>query len=87
VNGQLATDDLPEEWNRRMEQYLGVRPETDREGVLQDIHSSQGGMGYFPDHLLGSMLSAQLWEAAGRECSCESYVRYLTAKYGTIYGL
>jgi carboxypeptidase Taq len=46
-----------------MERYLGVRPETDAEGVLQDIHWSQAGIGYFPDYLLGSMLSAQLWDA------------------------
>jgi len=41
---------------------LGVVPPTDSEGVLQDIHWSQGNIGYFPDYLLGSLLAAQLWE-------------------------
>lgn len=62
INGELAPGDLPGEWNARMESYLGVRPPTDSDGVLQDIHWSQGGIGYFPDYLLGSMLSAQLWD-------------------------
>jgi carboxypeptidase Taq len=63
INDELAVDDLPGEWNERMHAYLGIRPERDGDGVLQDIHWSQGGIGYFPDYLLGSMLSAQLWDA------------------------
>lgn len=62
INGRLAVGDLPEAWNARMEAYLGVTPSTDSEGVLQDVHWSQGGWGYFPDYLLGSILSSQLWE-------------------------
>jgi len=67
VNGQLAVEDLPDEWNKRMESYLGITPPNDAQGVLQDIHWSQGGIGYFPDYLLGSMLSSQLWEALERD--------------------
>lgn len=61
INETLAVKDLPEAWNARMEKYLGVVPPTDTEGVLQDIHWSQGGFGYFPDYLLGSIYAAQLW--------------------------
>ncbi len=61
INERVRVADLPREWNDRMEAYLGVRPTTDREGVLQDIHWSQGAFGYFPDYLLGSILAAQLW--------------------------
>jgi len=62
INGRVSVSDLPKEWNARMEAYLGVVPPTDSEGVLQDIHWSQGNIGYFPDYLLGSLLAAQLWE-------------------------
>jgi carboxypeptidase Taq len=63
MNGQTQVADLPREWNDRMEAYLGIRPSTDSDGVMQDIHWSQGMIGYFPDYLLGSMFSVQLWEA------------------------
>jgi carboxypeptidase Taq len=63
VNGDLSVRDLPREWNARMQEYLGITPPNDAKGVLQDIHWSQGGIGYFPDYLLGSMLSSQLWES------------------------
>ncbi len=62
VNGKVKVSDLPKEWNDRMEAYLGVVPPSDREGVLQDIHWSQGYIGYFPDYLLGSIFAVQLWE-------------------------
>ncbi len=45
-----------------MEEYLGVVPPTDTEGVLQDIHWSFGGIGYFSTYALGNLISAQLWE-------------------------
>jgi len=62
-NGRVKVEDLPREWNERMGEYLGVVPETDAQGVLQDIHWSQGYFGYFPDYLLGSIFSVQLWDA------------------------
>jgi carboxypeptidase Taq len=61
VNGRVKVADLPAEWNARMEAYLGVVPADDGEGVLQDIHWSQGYIGYFPDYLLGSIFSVQIW--------------------------
>lgn len=60
--GQVRVKDLPREWNDRMEAYFGIRPTGDADGVLQDIHWSWGYFGYFPDYLLGSILSVQLWE-------------------------
>jgi carboxypeptidase Taq len=67
VTGELAVADLPEAWNSKMEAYLGLRPPDDAMGVLQDIHWSGGMLGYFPDYLLGSMLSVQLFEQAKAE--------------------
>jgi carboxypeptidase Taq len=62
VEGRLAPADLPEAWNRLMEEYLGVRPPDDATGVLQDIHWSAGLLGYFGTYTLGNLISAQLWE-------------------------
>jgi carboxypeptidase Taq len=59
ISGELAVKDLPEVWNNLYEQLLGVRPKTDAEGCLQDIHWSSGSFGYFGTYLLGSMGAAQ----------------------------
>jgi carboxypeptidase Taq len=53
---------LPEEWNRRMWEYLGIEVPSDTEGVLQDVHWSGGSVGYFPTYALGNLISAQIWE-------------------------
>jgi carboxypeptidase Taq len=55
---------LPELWNAQMEEYLGVRPESDRNGVLQDVHWAGGMMGYFPTYALGNLLAAQFYAHA-----------------------
>ena len=60
---EMAVEDLPVEWNRRMEALLGLVPPTDREGCLQDIHWAEGLFGYFPSYALGHLISAQLSEA------------------------
>ncbi len=60
IRGDLAVEDVPAVWNEKMAEYLGVRPETDAEGCLQDIHWTNGAIGYFPTYTLGSVLAAQL---------------------------
>ena len=55
-------EQLPEEWNRRMWDYLGVEVPDDTHGVLQDTHWATGSLGYFPTYALGNLISAQLWE-------------------------
>jgi carboxypeptidase Taq len=67
INQRVKVSDLPALWNERMQSYLGVTPPDDADGVLQDIHWSQGGFGYFPDYLLGSILASQLWESLKRD--------------------
>lgn len=74
VNGELAVEDLPEQWDRKMEEYLGLRPENDSEGVLQDIHWALGAFGYFPTYSLGSAIAAQLYNAAQQEIDIEEAV-------------
>jgi carboxypeptidase Taq len=62
--GTLAARDLPEVWNARMKEYLGIDVPDDARGVLQDIHWSGGQFGYFPTYSLGNIISCQIWEAA-----------------------
>jgi len=131
VEGKVAIKDLPEIWNTKMQDYLGVTPPNDAKGVLQDIHWSGGAIGYFSTYALGNLISAQLWEKinadihdlddqirkgdfsqlldwlrknihqyghkyepqtlveeiTGSKITYEPYIRYLTNKYGEIYGL
>ena len=63
IEGDLDVEDVPEAWNDKYEEYLGVRPENDAEGCLQDIHWSHGSFGYFPTYSLGSVLAAQIHDA------------------------
>jgi len=58
----LSLGDLPEAWNARMAEYLRVEVPDDAHGVLQDVHWSGGGIGYFPTYSLGNVISVQLWE-------------------------
>ncbi|MFC6889723.1 carboxypeptidase M32 [Halorubrum trueperi] len=67
VRGDLDVADVPEAWNDKYEEYLGIRPDTDGDGCLQDIHWSHGNFGYFPTYSLGSVMAAQLFAAAERE--------------------
>ncbi len=65
VNGTLDTADLPEAWNGKYKEYLGVEVPDDARGCLQDIHWSMGALGYFPTYTLGNLYAAQFYEAAG----------------------
>ena len=62
VSGDLAVGEIPAAWNDKMERYLGVRPDTDAEGCLQDIHWT-GRFAGFQNYTVGSVLAAQLWAA------------------------
>lgn len=61
-SGDLSVADLPEAWNAMMQTILGVRPDSDANGVLQDVHWSMGAFGYFPSYALGNLYGLQLWE-------------------------
>ncbi|MCF2132415.1 carboxypeptidase M32, partial [Strepomyces sp. STD 3.1] len=63
INGEIKVKDLPTIWNDKYEEYLGVRPAHDGEGVLQDVHWSDGSFGYFPSYALGYIYAAQLKNA------------------------
>jgi carboxypeptidase Taq len=67
VEGRVALADLPQRWNEKMWEYLGVEVPDDGRGVLQDVHWSQGSIGYFSTYLIGTVASVQIWEAARRD--------------------
>ena len=66
LSGDLLAPDLPGAWNELYERRLGVRPKDDATGCLQDIHWSEGLIGYFPTYTLGNVYAAQLFAAAER---------------------
>jgi carboxypeptidase Taq len=65
--GGLPLTDLPEAWNARYRDYLGLEVLNDAHGVLQDVHWPAGAFGYFPTYSLGNIIAGQLWDAAGRD--------------------
>jgi len=66
-NEGLKVEDLPKVWNEKYEQYLGVKPQTYSEGVLQDVHWAGGAFGYFPSYSLGNMYAAQILNTLEQE--------------------
>jgi carboxypeptidase Taq len=64
IEGRLPVEDLPEAWNSRFKEYLGLDVPDDAHGVLQDVHWSAGMIGYFPTYALGNLIAGQLWERA-----------------------
>lgn len=65
--GELAVADLPEAWNARYAEYLGVKPDDDAKGVLQDVHWSGAAFGYFPSYTLGNLYASSLGATLERE--------------------
>jgi carboxypeptidase Taq len=66
IEGSCQVADLPQVWNAMMQEYLGVTPHNDAEGVLQDMHWSGGSFGYFPSYAIGNIYSAQFAAAMER---------------------
>jgi carboxypeptidase Taq len=67
ITGEIKIEDLPEVWKNKMDELLGVKPETDAEGILQDVHWSIGIFGYFPTYVLGNLYGAQFFDAMKKE--------------------
>ena len=67
LSGEVAPADLPEAFDAKLCEYLGVEPAGVVEGVLQDVHWSDSDFGYFPTYAIGNVIAAQLWERATSE--------------------
>lgn len=63
IEGSLKVNDIPDVWNQKMVDYLGIKPPNDALGCLQDIHWSFGSIGYFPTYTLGNIYAAQFFKA------------------------
>ena len=69
LNGEIAIPDIPTAWNDSFQEMFGMKPPTDTEGCLQDIHWSMGGIGYFSTYSLGNLNASQLFHAATQDTS------------------
>jgi carboxypeptidase Taq len=67
MTGDLDIASLPDAWNQKMREYLGITPPDAAKGVLQDIHWSGGAIGYFPTYTLGNLYAAQFFAQAGKD--------------------
>jgi len=67
ISGELKVADAPEAWRELSRELLGIVPETDRDGILQDVHWSFGGIGYFPTYALGNLYAAQFFHTMERQ--------------------
>ena len=95
--GEVEVDDLPDLWNKKYQEYLGITPPSDEDGVMQDIHWSMGLMGYFPTYALGSAYAAQMLHYLRKDMDVDALIRkgdfapitnWLTEKihaHGSIY--
>lgn len=74
-DGNVDYDKLDQMWNDKYEEYLGIRPEKDSQGILQDMHWSAANLGYFPTYALGSAYAAQFYHAMKQELDVETLLR------------
>jgi carboxypeptidase Taq len=66
IGGEIEAADTPDAWSEKAQTYLGLRPRSDADGALQDIHWAFGCFGYFPTYTLGNLYAAQFFAAARR---------------------
>jgi carboxypeptidase Taq len=67
IEGRSRVEDLPDLWRESMQSYLGIAPDRDADGVLQDVHWSLGAFGYFPTYTVGNLFAVQFYEQARRD--------------------
>jgi len=63
--GDVKVSELPEVWNDTFDEFFGMRPPNDAQGVLQDVHWSWGSMGYFATYTLGNVVLGEIWHKLG----------------------
>jgi carboxypeptidase Taq len=83
--GSVELAELPEIWNERMRDYLGIEPPNDALGVLQDMHWAVGAIGYFSTYALGNVISAQLWEKVTAEIP-DLHDQFEQGEFGALAG-
>ena len=73
-SGEASVDDIPRLWNEKYQEYLGITPPTDREGVLQDVHWTFG-FGYFPTYAIGNFYNAMYYNRMKNEVAIDDSIR------------
>jgi carboxypeptidase Taq len=81
----IDLNELPEIWNQRMRDYLGVEPPNDALGVLQDMHWAIGAIGYFSTYALGNVISGQLWDKVTAEIP-DLHEQFEQGEFGALAG-
>lgn len=74
-SNEIEVEDLPDVWNTKMKEYLGIEPRNHAEGVLQDVHWSAGLFGYFPTYALGSAYAAQFLHTMKQDLDLDDLVQ------------
>jgi carboxypeptidase Taq len=71
-DGKIDIKEIPQAWNDKYESYLGIRPDNDSVGCLQDIHWSMGAFGYFPTYTLGNLYASQFFDQMKRDLDVDA---------------
>jgi carboxypeptidase Taq len=75
INDNVGVDELPKIWNQKYQEYMGITPTTDTEGILQDTHWSWGEFGYFPSYAIGTAVASQLYACMKEKMPINDYLR------------
>lgn len=75
IGDEAEVSEIPSIWNDMMEEYVGIRPKSDAEGALQDIHWSDGGFGYFPTYSLGNVIAGMIFQHIQKDMRLEEAVK------------
>ena len=86
LSGSLSVADAPAAWNAKMEQYFGLTPPDDAQGILQDVHWSGGMIGYFPTYTLGNVLSVQLYNKADADLGGQVAAQIASGDFAPLLG-
>ena len=71
----IECEDAPKIWNAKYKEYLGVEPQDDSEGIMQDVHWSDASIGYFPSYALGNLYGAQILHLMKKEIDVDKLIR------------
>ena len=83
LDGTISIEELPAIWNQKYQEYLGITPDCDRNGILQDVHWSFG-FGYFPTYALGNMFNAMYMNRLTKEIDLDAALA--SGDFATING-
>ncbi len=74
-NGEVSVEELPSVWNQKYQEYMGITPSNDAEGILQDTHWSWGEFGYFPSYAIGTAVASQIFACMQGKMPVEQYLK------------